>query len=115
MQGVILKALLAWAGIRAANHPVPQPIQRQANHLAHEIANREQAMFAGAQLVSKRSIVLSESMASDPADTLRIRTGLSDMHAIMAEMEKGGAHHAPKVSAIREMIGGVLRRLDETD
>ena len=93
---MILKALMAWAGIRAA-YPSSEPasaraqapcVERPHNDEAHAATNREQAIFSGAQLVAHRSLKLSQAMTSDPSNTTRISRGIDDMRTLMAEVAR---------------------------
>jgi hypothetical protein len=84
---MMLKALLAWAGIMAVRAPVPRA-EHHRNDDAHEAANREQAIFAGTQALVRRSHRLTQVMDSDPTNTPRISKGIDDMRAIMAEVAR---------------------------
>ena len=84
---MMIKALLAWAGIMAVRPPIPRQ-DHPRNDAAHEAANREQAIFAGSQAVVKRSLHLSDAMASDPSNTRRISKGIDDMRVITAEVAR---------------------------
>ncbi len=83
---MILKTLLALAGIRASRPS--DPPRRARNEVAHEAINREQSIFAGCQMVALRSMRLSEAVASDPTNGTRIRKGVDDMRTVMAEVAR---------------------------
>ncbi len=74
---MILKALLTWAGLRAA--------PRFHDIRIHDALNDDTAMIAGLRCVARQSQAISRTMTSDPADTGRINEGVDRMRAILAE------------------------------
>lgn len=84
MQGrMMMKAFLAWAGIMAIRAPVPRTEHGRCQAF-HDEADREMAIFAGAQAVVRRSQRLANVMDSDPSNTPRISKGIDDMRETMA-------------------------------
>ena len=84
---MMLKAILAWAGIMAARAPVAR-VEHPRNDEVHEAANREQAIFAGNQALVRRSHQLSLVMDLDPTNTPRVNKRVINMRAIMAEVAR---------------------------
>ncbi|MGI3900514.1 MAG: hypothetical protein ACRYGP_28405 [Janthinobacterium lividum] len=84
---MMIKALLAWAGVMAVRAPILRSVHPR-NDEAHEAANREQAIFAGSQAVVRRAHRLSEIMDSDPTNTPRINRGIDNMRALTAEVAR---------------------------
>lgn len=89
---MMLKTFLAWAGIMAVHDPLPRirhlRCEHPRNDEAHESANREQALFSGAQAVVRQANRLSHVMDTSPADTTRIQKGVSDMRSTLAEVAR---------------------------
>lgn len=84
---MMIKAFLAWAGIMAVRAPIARS-SHAANSAAHDAANREQALFAGAQSIVRQSNRLSHVMDTTPDDVTRIQKGVSDMRSTLAEVAR---------------------------
>ena len=84
---MMLKAILAWAGIMAVRAPIHRS-EHPRNEAAHDAANRECAIFAGTQALVRRADRLSDVMESDAANIPRVSKGIDDMRAITAEVAR---------------------------
>ncbi len=84
---MMVKAFLAWAGLMAIRAPVHR-VDHHPCEAAHEAANREQAIFSGAQAVARRFHRLSDVMESDPSNIPRVNKGIDDMRTLMAEVAR---------------------------
>ena len=73
---MIMKALLAWAGLKAVPHIHDIRV--------HDALNEDTAAIAGFRIVARQSLKASEAMASDPTNEPRFRKGVDDMRATLA-------------------------------
>ncbi len=75
---MILKSLLTLIGIGAMDH--------RQNALVHELSNKEAAVYAAHQLLTKRSIQVAEAIVNDPANRQKIARGVDDMLDVFVEV-----------------------------
>ena len=75
---MIIKALLAWAGLRAAPHLHDDRV--------HAALNADTVSMAGFRILARQSLKVSEAMTSDPTNTARIDKGVDDMRALTARV-----------------------------
>lgn len=80
MPGVIVKALLAWAGLRAA--PRPHDVR------VHDALNADTATIAGFRRVARQAHAVASAIAADPEDAGRIGEGVARMRDLMAEVAR---------------------------
>ena len=107
MQGsVMFKALCAWAGVMAVRAPIQRSVHR-VSQLAHDAANREQALFAGSQAIIRRAARLSDTMEARPGDTAGISAGVDELRRIAEQQEQ-----VRRNGEIRPALDELARRLD---
>ena len=74
---MILKSLIG-IGIGAMDH--------RRNALVHELSNKETAVYAAHQLLTKRSIQVAEAIVNEPENRQRIARGMDDMLDVLVEV-----------------------------
>ena len=75
---MILKSLLTLIGISAMDH--------RQNALVHELSNKEMAVYAAHQLLTKRSIQVAEAIVNEPKNRQKISMGVDDMRDALVEV-----------------------------
>ena len=75
---MILKSLLTLIGIGATDH--------RQNALVHEILNKETAVYAAHQLLTKRSIQVAETIVNEPENRQKITRDVDDMLSVLVEV-----------------------------
>ena len=75
---MILKSLLTLIGISVIDH--------RQNALVHELSNKETAVCAAHQLLTKRSIKVAEALVTEPENKKRIDRGVDDMRDALVEV-----------------------------
>jgi len=75
---MILKSLLTLIGIDAMDY--------RQNALVHELSNKETAVYAAHQLLTKRSIKVAETIVNEPENGQKIARCVDDMLDVLVEV-----------------------------